>query len=111
MAIHPPTSKITMTSANWPPSGNITIANTNGISYSTATTANWTSTKAKVNITDGDIIMDGVSLRDTIIKIQDRLAILQPRPEHLKQFEALKQAYDHYKMLEALCCPTENADK
>jgi hypothetical protein len=55
--------------------------------------------------------MDGVSLRDTMAKLQDRLAILQPKPEHLEQFEALKQAYDHYKMLEALCCPSKPADK
>jgi hypothetical protein len=77
---------------------------------------NWSTTaitqsSAKVQITDSDIIMDGVSLRDTMAKLQDRLAILQPKPEHLEQFEALKQAYDHYKTLEALCCPSKPADK
>jgi hypothetical protein len=32
-----------------------------------------------------------------------RLAILVPDPDKLEHFEALKKAYDHYKLLEALC--------
>jgi hypothetical protein len=99
-----------------------TYANTSitgtGLTYSTATTASpiWNTsatlnTAPRVQISDGDIVLDGISLRDTITKLQDRLAILQPKPEHLEQFEALRQAYDHYKMLEALCCPSKPADK
>ena len=38
-----------------------------------------------------------------MLAIQDRLAILTPKPELLEKYEALKQAYDHYRMLEALC--------
>jgi hypothetical protein len=87
-----------------------------GSGFTYPTGPNWNTTaithpSPKVQITDGDIVMDGVSLRDTMAKLQDRLAILQPKPEHLEQFEALKQAYDHYKMLEALCCPSKPADK
>jgi len=46
------------------------------------------------------------------VAIQDRLAILAPKPELLEKYEALKQAYDHYKMLEALCMDsTKSSDK
>ena len=91
-----------------------TVVGGAGLTYTAGT--NWSTTAVtqaspKVHITDGDIVMDGVSLRDTLAKLQDRLAILQPKPEHLEQFEALKQAYDHYKTLEALCCPSKPADK
>lgn len=52
---------------------------------------------------EGDIKIDGVSLRDTIKAITDRLAILVPDPKKLEKFEALQKAYKHYKLLEALC--------
>jgi hypothetical protein len=40
--------------------------------------------------------------------IENRLAILQPDPKKLKKFEALQKAYNHYKMLEALCDAEED---
>jgi hypothetical protein len=60
---------------------------------------------------DGDIIWKGKNLGEMMTRIEDRLAILlHPDPEKLKQFEALKKAYDHYKIIEALCVE-ENDDK
>jgi hypothetical protein len=35
--------------------------------------------------------------------MEKRLAILQPDPKKLKKFQALQKAYEHYKLLEALC--------
>jgi len=52
---------------------------------------------------DGDIKWQGRSLKEMFNKIEQRLAILVPDPNKLEQFEALKKAYNHYKMLEALC--------
>jgi hypothetical protein len=52
---------------------------------------------------EGDIKIDGVSLRDTIKAITDRLAILVPDPKKLEKYEALQKAYKHYKLLESLC--------
>jgi hypothetical protein len=52
---------------------------------------------------EGDIIWKGRSLGNMLKTIEDRLAILVPDPEKLEQFEALKKAYEHYKVLEALC--------
>jgi hypothetical protein len=51
----------------------------------------------------GDIKWKGRSLDQTLKAIEDRLAILVPDPEKLEHFEALKKAYEHYKVLEALC--------
>lgn len=51
----------------------------------------------------GDVRIGGVSVLETIRAIQDRLSILVPDPDKLEKYEALKQAYEHYKTLEALC--------
>jgi hypothetical protein len=102
------------------PNGGYTIGNLNtngaGITYATGTGASQWSTATmasvgQVKITENDITIGNVSLKDTLQAIQDRLAILVPDPKRLEEFAALKQAYEHYKTLEALCCPTENKDK
>lgn len=49
-----------------------------------------------------DVIIDGVSMKDSIAKIQERLAILVPDPELLEKYESLKELYSQYKMMEAL---------
>lgn len=46
--------------------------------------------------------MNGVSLKDLLNGITDRLSILQPKPELLEKYDNLRQAYEHYKTLEAL---------
>jgi len=60
---------------------------------------------------EGDIKWQGRSLKDMFNKIEQRLAILVPDPNKLEQFEALKKAYNHYKILEALCHETEESDE
>jgi hypothetical protein len=52
---------------------------------------------------EGDIKWQGRSLTEMFNNIERRLAILVPDPNKLEQFEALKKAYNHYKVLEALC--------
>lgn len=52
---------------------------------------------------DGDVTIKGVSITETLDKINQRLAILVPDPAKLEHFAALKKAYEHYKTLEALC--------
>ena len=93
-----------------------TIGNLNGGYYvSTGTGSNYTwsnaTTTPKVNITgDGidmqsgtDIKIDGKSLKNFMDKMEERLAILVPDPSKLEKFEALKKAYEHYKLMEKLC--------
>ena len=52
---------------------------------------------------DGDVKVKGKSLTDWMETMEKRLAILVPDPKKLEKFEALQKAYNHYKMLEALC--------
>lgn len=59
----------------------------------------------------GDLKVKGVSIAKTLEDINRRLAILVPDPAKLEHFEALKKAYEHYKILEALCqLPTKEED-
>lgn len=72
--------------------------------------ATWTNPNANTNISgrlklngkDADIEVNGVSMLDILNGITDRLAILQPKPELLEKYDNLRQAYEHYKTLEAL---------
>ena len=52
---------------------------------------------------DADIMIGGRSMKKMLEGIEQRLSILVPNPKKLKQYEALQQAYEHYKTLEALC--------
>jgi hypothetical protein len=52
---------------------------------------------------DGDVKLKGKSLTSWMETMEKRLAILVPDPKKLEKFEALQKAYNHYKMLEALC--------
>lgn len=51
---------------------------------------------------DGDLKIKGKSILDTISKIEERLLILQPDPAKLEKYEALRKAYEQYKILESL---------
>jgi hypothetical protein len=93
-----------------------TIGNLNGGYYvSTGTGSNYTwsnaTTTPGVNITGTgidmaagtDITVGGKSLKEFMNKMEERLAILVPDPAKLEKFEALKKAYEHYKLMESLC--------
>ena len=66
--------------------------------------------KGQLNL-DGegaDIIINGVSLIDLLNGITDRLSILQPKPDMLEKYDNIRQAYEHYKTLEALLYDENN---
>ena len=52
---------------------------------------------------EGKVKINGQDLAEFMDTISKRLAILVPDPAKLEHFEALKKAYNHYKMLEKLC--------
>jgi hypothetical protein len=60
---------------------------------------------------EGDVKIKGVSILETLNKIEKRLSILRPDPEKLAHFESLRKAYEHYKTLEALCELPPKEDK
>jgi hypothetical protein len=98
------------------PYGNITI-NSGGTSgaymYNTGSSSQWSNitTSAKhpsISVTgdaefEGKVKINGQDLAEFMDTISKRLAILVPDPDKLEHFEALKKAYDHYKLMEALC--------
>jgi len=58
-----------------------------------------------------DIKIGERSLSEFMIKMEERLAILVPDPEKLEKFEALRKAYDHYKLMEKLCQVEKKEEK
>lgn len=92
--------------------GNISITTTNG----TGTIPGSLISNPSLKVTgpaefDQDITIKGVSILKNLEAINDRLAILQPNPEKLEKFAALKKAYEYYKTLEALCDLEEKKEK
>ncbi len=109
--------------------GNITLGNggagtvtvsgagtSSSILMSSAASNNWASTSAKTSMqgqltlegANPDIMIGDKSMVTWMQKVEQRLSILEPKPELLAKYEALQQAFDHYKTLEALLHGTEN---
>ena len=83
-------------------SGQFYTTGTNGHNWNNPPTVNITGTG--IDMAAGtDITVDGKSLKTFMNKMEERLAILVPDPAKLEQFEALKKAYEHYKLMESLC--------
>jgi hypothetical protein len=100
----------------------LTVANgTSTWNSATATTifnsgsfgdANVTLDNDGVHIKEGaDLTIGGHSLAEFMRKMEDRLAILVPDPAMLEKYEALKKAYDHYKLMEKLCQANDKESK
>lgn len=100
----------------------VSTSGTNGFMYSTGTGTTWAAPNSanhgSIKVTgnaefDGDIKIKGHSITKLLERIEDRLAILMdPDPERLEKFQALKKAYDNYKLMDKLCQETpEEEDK
>jgi len=91
--------------------GGYTIGGSTGQFYTTGAGGHNWNNPPSVNITGTgidmaagtDISIDGKSLKNFMTKMEERLAILVPDPSKLEKFEALKKAYEHYKLMESLC--------
>ena len=59
----------------------------------------------------GNLTVQGANVTEILTKIQDRLAILVPDPELLAKYQALREAYEHYRTLEALCVNTDSKER
>lgn len=88
-------------------SGYTLSTGTSGYAWNTTTTA----TDPSVHITqngidmpaDADIKIGDRSLKEFMTKMEERMAILVPDPKKIEKFEALKKAYENYKLMERLC--------
>jgi len=94
---------------SYPNYSNVTITAGSGITYTTAATeATWVvndyyAKVPRVNITDQDIEIDGLSLRETMLAVRDELMIPTPINRNTtleKEFEELRTAAKHYQKLE-----------
>jgi len=91
--------------------GSITVPSSYTISTGgTYSTSAWTSNGTQPNLTvtgnaeiEGNLKVAGRDIAKSLEAIEKRLTILVPDPDKLEHFEALKKAYEQYKLLEALC--------
>lgn len=97
------TVSITGAGAGNYPNSVLSVSGGTGATWSNSNTAK-ISAKGQLHLDgdDADIVMNGASLKDMLNGITDRLAILQPKPELLAKYANLREAYEHYKTLEAL---------
>ena len=100
MATHSNVS-LTATSIGGHGLGTIAVANGTGAIWSNVAQ---TTAKGQLRLEgeEADVVINGVSLKEILDGITDRLNILQPKPELLAKYENLREAYEHYKTLEAL---------
>ena len=95
----------------------LTVANGTGTTFATANTTWSNNTKMTAHGElhlegdNADIVINGVRLSETLRAINDRLSILQINPELHSKYDNLRQAYEHYKTLEALLYEQEKAEK
>ena len=88
---------------------------TGGYSLGTYTTSPWAGASQHSNSgtltisgTNPDIILGDKSMAKWMDSVNARLHILEPKKELLEKYDALKQAYEHYKTLEALLHENDN---
>jgi hypothetical protein len=106
MAVVTPTSSVTI-GGQGVGHGTITTPITigggagNGHTWSSATNKTTNGT-IKLEGADADIFVQGKSMKAWMDAVEQRLCILEPKPELLEKYAALKQAYEHFKTLEAI---------
>jgi hypothetical protein len=86
-----------MSDPNWYSTGMNTMATTGTYSIG--------NTNTTITLGDCSTITEDFAfqhLQEQLDAINERLAILQPNLEHLEKYEALREAYEHYKTLERL---------
>jgi hypothetical protein len=104
MAVLTPTSSVTI-GGQGVGHGTITTPITvGGGGGTTWTTASTTTAKGQIKLegAEADIFVQGKSMKAWMDAVEKRLLILEPKPDLLKKYKALEQAYEHYKTLEAI---------
>jgi hypothetical protein len=118
----PPSYTVTVSTGSYFSTGSITIPSNYVLSSNGNNGGTWTTnvtsspTQATLDVSGnadikGKLTVQGKDIGKILEAIEKRLAILTPNPNKLEKFEALKKAYDHYKLLEALCHEDEDDGK
>lgn len=80
----------------------ITVGGGAGTGYTWASPNSKSNGTIKLEGPDSDIFVQGKSMKAWMDAVEKRLLILEPKPELLEKYQSLKQAYEHYKTLEAI---------
>ena len=112
MAVVHPTTNVTIGGAG---AGGYTSPITitgagSGATWTNATSTTTAKGQLKLEGNDADIFVQGKSMKAWMESIEKRLSILEPKPELLAKYESLKQAYEHYKTLEAILYDSEDQE-
>lgn len=110
----PPSYTVTVSTGSYFTTGSVTIPSSYVLSSNGNGGGMWTTnvtsspTQATLDVSGnadikGKLTVQGKDIGKLLETIEKRLAILTPNPDKLEKFEALRKAYDHYKLLEALC--------
>lgn len=92
--------------------GTVLVSNGTGTNWAASNTATMTAKgQLKVEGEKADIIINEKSLSDWMRSVEHRLTILQPKPELLEKYANLREAYEHYKTLEALLYDDQKSNK
>lgn len=114
MATYPQYSNVTIGGSLTATAANhnsvISVSGSTGTTWANNNTAK-ISAKGQLHLEgeDADLVINGTKLSDILNGITDRLAILQPKPELLEKYANLREAYEHYKTLEALLHEADDA--
>lgn len=96
-------SNTTVTIPNSTATGTVLVSNGTGTTWANSNSAKISAQgKLHINGENADLVIGEKSMVTWMQKVEQRLSILEPKPELLAKYEALQQAYDHYKTLEAL---------
>lgn len=73
----------------------------------------WSIDCININESESDLTIsrpgrEPIKVADTLEKIMDRLAILEPDLNKMERYPALKEAYDNYKLVEAMLINDNN---
>jgi hypothetical protein len=97
---------VTVNASALPASGSVYVSNNTGSANWTVAT-NTTATPMTVNQSgrislvgkDADLDINGVSLKETLVSIQEMLGVMKMDPALEKEFEELRAAGEHYREL------------
>jgi hypothetical protein len=105
-----PSADITMANPNLSVSPTYTVSSpTTAASMVWQSTNNWTAADTTINAgghlelrgDTADVVINGVSLKETLEGIQERLNILRPNPELEAKWDELQALGEQYRRLEA----------
>jgi hypothetical protein len=93
--------------------GAIGSSNTNNQVYTSSSGSYWGKSNLELSeaTITGKLMVNGFDVSSTLATICERLTILVPDPKKIEKYDALRQAYEHYKLLEALLTESDGEQK